>query len=433
MIFLKKANMEDAYKEWQCHAFLDEEAYFDNHYRGMSYEDFRNIALKEILDYDKGIGLPKGYVEASVYYLWHDDEIVGIFNLRKHLNEALRDGAGHIGYVIRKDCREKGYASFGLALALQEAEKIIPEDEIYMSVNKTNTASLKVQLKNGATIHHSDDEYYYTRIKKASCLDRKYLLDNFYTNICNEDTRLESSRQGKVEFITTTSYIDRYLKKGMHILEIGAGTGRYSLHYAEKGYKVDAIELVQHNIDILTGKIKDNMDITVRQGDALDLSCYEDNLFDVTLVLGPMYHLYDLKDVNKAIQEAIRVTKKAGIIAFAYLTNDSIILDDWKLFSAQFIDGVGNEYDEHYKIINKVEGIFSAYYIDEFKDIMKQHKDISFLHNVATDGLSNHLKAKLAAMNEKEFALWIKYHLSICERIECQGFSNHMLYICKKN
>ena len=58
------------------------------------------------------------------------------------------------------------------------------------------------------------------------------------------------------------------LKKGMRVLEIGAGTGRYSLAIAEQGFKVNAIELIDHNIDILKSKITENCSIDVRQGNA---------------------------------------------------------------------------------------------------------------------------------------------------------------------
>lgn len=92
------------------------------------------------------------------------------------------------------------------------------------------------------------------------------------------------------------------------ILEVGAGTVAYSLYYASKGYKVNAIEFVEHNLDILKSKITDNMYINAEQGDAVDLSRFKDNTFDITLVLGPLYHSFDDKDINKAISEAIRVT-----------------------------------------------------------------------------------------------------------------------------
>ena len=89
---------------------------------------------------------------------------MGIVNLRHCLNEALRQGAGHIGYGIRPEYRGRGYATAALALALEEARKIVPEEEIYLSVHKDNPASLKVQLRNGARVDHEDDREYYTRI-----------------------------------------------------------------------------------------------------------------------------------------------------------------------------------------------------------------------------------------------------------------------------
>lgn len=259
---------------------------------------------------------------------------------------------------------------------------------------------------------------------------RKNILNDFYTNSCDEDSRL-ASKHGSVEFITSTMYIDKFLKKGFRILEVGAGTGRYSLYYASKGYKVNSIEYVKHNVDVLNSKITNDMDIVAEQGDALDLSRFNDNTFDVTLVLGPLYHLYNREDQNKAISEAIRVTKNNGIIAIAYLTSDSIMVD-WVLKSHHLIDGYPNDYDDNFKMVNYPEGVFASFYIDEFKNIMSNF-NVSMLHNVATDGVANHEKEIIDSLSDEEFEIWMRYHLSTCERIELQGYSNHMLYICKKN
>lgn len=118
-----------------------------------------------MINNSKGIDLPEGHVPGTEYFLWDDNEIVGLFRIRHELNGFLREGAGHIGYGIKKECRGKGYATKGLALIIEKAKEIIKEDEIYMSVHKDNPASLQVQLKNGAYIHHEDDKKYYTRIK----------------------------------------------------------------------------------------------------------------------------------------------------------------------------------------------------------------------------------------------------------------------------
>lgn len=258
---------------------------------------------------------------------------------------------------------------------------------------------------------------------------REEILNRFYTEECNEDSRL-LSQHGQVEFLTTTNYLEKNLKEGDRILEIGAGTGRYSVYYAEQGYDVTAIEYVQHNVDVLKSKVKDYMKISAEQGDALDLSRFNDNTFDVTLVLGPLYHLYEEDDIKKAIEEAIRVTKKDGVIAISYLTNDSIMID-WALMGDHLIDGYPQDFDDKFKLRRYPEGVFSAFYIKEFKNLMSQY-NVTLLNNVATDGFTHHVKEKIDSLSKEEFSTWMRYHLLTCEREELQGYSNHMLYICRK-
>lgn len=259
--------------------------------------------------------------------------------------------------------------------------------------------------------------------------NRETILNDFYSN-SDEDSRL-LSQHGKVEFLTTCKYIDKCIKPDSKFVEIGAGTGRYSLFYADKGYDVTAIEYVQHNLDILKSNIKPNMNIRAEQGDAVDLSRFADDTFDVTVVLGPLYHLYDKSDVDKAISEAIRVTKKDGYVMFAYLTSDSIMID-WAIRDHHLIDGYPNDFDENFKMINYEEGIFSAYYVKEFMDIMNKYNNVDYVSNVATDGMTRHIKEFVDQLDNKEFEQYMKYHLSTCERYDLQGYSNHMLYICKK-
>jgi len=212
-------------------------------------------------------------------------------------------------------------------------------------------------------------------------------------------------------------------------LEVGAGTGRYSLLYASKGYDVTAIEYVQHNLDILKSKITNEMNIVAEQGDAIDLSRFEDNSFDMTLVFGPLYHLYEDEDIDKAISEAIRVTKKDGIIAIAYITSDGVFAE-WGI--DHLLDGYPNDFDKDFKLARYPEGIFAPFYISEFKEIMSKY-NVELINNVATDGIANIISDKLNALTEEEFKVWVNYQLSICEREDLQGYSCHMLYICKKN
>lgn len=166
MIFINKVNLEDVDKEYLFITNLPvNENGFTNSYHGISKEEFCTKIIYQIINHSEGKDLPAGYVPETCYFLWDDDCIVGLFRIRHFLNDFLKSGAGHIGYGIHKDYRGRGYATKGLALAIEEAKKIIPEDEIHMSVNINNIASLRVQEKNGAYIHHSDEREHYTRIK----------------------------------------------------------------------------------------------------------------------------------------------------------------------------------------------------------------------------------------------------------------------------
>ena len=213
------------------------------------------------------------------------------------------------------------------------------------------------------------------------------ILNKYYSEY-DEEARLVKDRSHHVEFITTIEYVDRYLKENDRILEVGAGTGRYSLYYASKGYKVDSVELIQSNIDVFKTKIKDDMDINVIKGNALDLSMYEDETFDVTLVLGPLYHLFTKENKEKAISEALRVTKKGGMIFLAYITNDAVILS-YGLRKGNLLR-IPELVDENYKVKDIPEEIFSVNLVDEFDEMMNDFS-VEHLHNVATDGISAQL------------------------------------------
>lgn len=167
MLYLKEANMEDMEKEYEFITNTPEyENGFTNPGSGCSKEAFENLILPGCINAAKGIGLQEGWVPQTDLFLWDDEEIVGLFRIRHYLTEALANGGGHIGYGIKREFRGRGYASEGLRQTIAKAWEIIKEDEIYMSVHKDNPASLRVQIKNGAYIHHEDDVEFYTRIKK---------------------------------------------------------------------------------------------------------------------------------------------------------------------------------------------------------------------------------------------------------------------------
>ncbi len=252
---------------------------------------------------------------------------------------------------------------------------------------------------------------------------------NEYYNSYNEDERLIKDKAHQLEYITTTKYIEKYLKKGDRILEVGAGTGRYSINYAEKGYQIDSVELVKRNLDILKSKITKDMNINAIQGNCIDLSMYNDNTFDITLILGPLYHLYNDNDIKQAISEAVRVTKKGGKIFFAFLPDDAVVISYG--IRGKHIKDLKKIVDNNWKVPKIPKEIFATYRIEELQDIINKF-DVKELALVTTDGIAPNIAIYVNELDEEEFKLFVEYHLKNCNRRELLGFSSHLLEIVEK-
>ena len=142
----------------------------------------------------------------------------------------------------------------------------------------------------------------------------------------DEDKRLNTSKARSIEFLTTVRFIERYLQKDMKIIDIGAGTGAYSLYYAKQGYDVTAVEPVERNLASLKSKISDDMKIKAILGNALDLSEFDNDSFDLVLCFGPLYHLISDEEKQNCIEETRRMCKPKGKILYAYISNDMVFV-----------------------------------------------------------------------------------------------------------
>lgn len=256
-------------------------------------------------------------------------------------------------------------------------------------------------------------------------------LEEYYSNYDEEGRLL--SRHGQVEYLTTMKYIHDYLSedKNKRILEVGAGTGRYSVTLAREGYRVDAVELTEHNLNILHSKLSGDEKLTAVQGNALDLSRYEDNLFDLTLVLGPMYHLYTKADQRKAIEEATRVTKPGGHIIIAYCMNDCVVVQITFQRNCLKHHIENNMLTEDFHCISKPEDLFSMVRIEEIH-ALTESLPAERLKTVAADGATLFIRDTVDAMDDETFEYYMKYHLATCERQDLIGYSNHTLDILRK-
>lgn len=245
-------------------------------------------------------------------------------------------------------------------------------------------------------------------------------------DIFNEDARLNHSKAARVEFLTTVHYIEKHLKDGDKILDIGAGAGEYSFYFAHKGYEVSALELADTNIAAFKKKLTPEDKIDLVQGNALDLSRYADKSFDIVLLLGPLYHLKNDADKQKCIREAKRVCKDGGKIFFAFISNDFVFLTEFVYDANYFSDG---DYDKETFKLNDFPFVFHT--VSAARKLLSDC-DVKILHEVASDGASELLAARINEMSEENYAQYLRYHFYTCEKPELLGMTNHLLFVGEK-
>lgn len=263
-------------------------------------------------------------------------------------------------------------------------------------------------------------------------MEANQYLNDFY-NHYDEDSRL-LFQHGSVEFLTTMRYIEKYLKHGDKVLEIGAGTGRYSHALARRGHSVDAVELVAHNIEVFRQNTRPGESVTIAQGNALDLSAFADNAYDVTLLLGPLYHLYTQDDKRRALREAIRVTKPGGVVFAAYVISDGCLLDEGfrrdNISVAEYVrDGLLDA--RTFTASSQPKDLFELVRKEDVDELMSVFP-VTRLHYVASDGCALLLRDEIDAMDADAFALYLKYHFATCERADLAGITSHAVDIFRK-
>ena len=246
-----------------------------------------------------------------------------------------------------------------------------------------------------------------------------------YYNKFNEEKRLDT-KHGQIEFLTSIKYIEDYLKKEDKIIDIGAGTGKYSKYFADKGYDVFAVELCKSNLREIEKK-----NIKCIQGNATNLKKINDNEYDITIIFGPMYHLISMEEKVKALEEAKRITKPGGYIFISYCMNEYAIITHGFIENT-IKDSIDNNLiDKNYKITPKETDLYSFVRLEDI-NYLKDKCNLKRVKIISQDGPTEYIKKTINKMNDYEFNTYLDYHLRTCERTELLGAGRHILDILQK-
>ncbi|MGW5349137.1 class I SAM-dependent methyltransferase [Streptomyces sp. NPDC004031] len=133
----------------------------------------------------------------------------------------------------------------------------------------------------------------------------------FYTDVFDEDARLTSSADGRLELLRTQELLRRFLPRApARVLDVGGGTGVHARWLVADGYEVELVDPVPRHVEQARRVCAASL------GDARQLAA-GDGAFDVVTLLGPLYHLPERDDRLRALREAARVVRPGGLVAAA--------------------------------------------------------------------------------------------------------------------
>lgn len=232
-------------------------------------------------------------------------------------------------------------------------------------------------------------------------------ISEYYSGY-DEESRLVKDKAHRVEFDTTVSVLDNYIVPNTRLLDIGAGTGRYSFYYAMQGVSVFAMDLVKKHVDIIANKLQGHKELKLEasQGNALDLSSFKEGEFDTVLCMGPLYHISNKKDQIKCLSECNRVLSSKGILAVAYINRNA-----HKEFGENpYFSGIEPDYI----------------------DLLLRDSGFRIREHIATDGVTPKIGRFINQLDEAEYKQWLDFNISTCRSKAAVENTLHALVIAEK-
>jgi ubiquinone/menaquinone biosynthesis C-methylase UbiE len=258
----------------------------------------------------------------------------------------------------------------------------------------------------------------------------------YYENY-NENERMDKH---PIEFIRSKEIISRYLPfTPMKIVDLCGASGHYAYWLAKMGHEVHLMDLSEKHIkETVANKEKYNVELSsIRQGDARSTD-FEDEAFDMVLLMGALYHLHEKDDRIKCIKETYRILKPGGIAVFAYISRYASILDGFSknlINDPLYLEIMEKDYYTgiHKNIENKTK-YFTNAYLHPTKEIYEELLYSKYANIIVygVEGFSTLLNEKEYFSDKKKLKILLKYLKLFEQDIEMMGTSHHRLAICKK-
>ena len=135
--------------------------------------------------------------------------------------------------------------------------------------------------------------------------------------------RFDLSPANRVNFYLHCRYLERYIQAGDHVLDVGAGPGRFTIEVAKLGATITVADISPRQLELNRVKVGEAgyeasvVDRVV--ADVTDLSRFPTGRFDAVVCYGgPLSYVFERAD--DALSELLRVTKRGGYVLLSVMS-----------------------------------------------------------------------------------------------------------------
>lgn len=253
-------------------------------------------------------------------------------------------------------------------------------------------------------------------------------------NAAHEWQRLANDR---TEFALTLRALDEHLPGGrLRILDIGGGPGRYAIELAQRGHSVTLADFSAAELDIARDRAAErHVELEgIVEADARHLVQFADHSFDAVLMLGPLYHLLETSDRERAIAEAKRVLRSPGTLFAAFITRYAV-LRFWAKYDPSRVVGDWPKYERQIATgrVTDNYGFTDVYTVrpEEVEPLMKscgfESSDL-----IGCEGVISMIREKVDGLDGDDWERWMDINYQLGKDRSTHGVTEHLLYVGKK-
>ncbi|MCL2527952.1 MAG: methyltransferase domain-containing protein [Defluviitaleaceae bacterium] len=264
--------------------------------------------------------------------------------------------------------------------------------------------------------------------------DTKIIRDYYDAEVEKEWVRIAN----RPEFLLTCRMLNRYIKTGDTVLDIGGGPGRYSLYLAGKGCDVTLLDLSEGNTKFAAAQATcEWLSIKTITGDARVADTLAANLYDHVLLMGPMYHLLEEADRVKAVTAALNLLKPGGVIYISFINSFAGIVYAAKYEPSLMISTLPSELEYRKNLLARKsyagDAFTRAFFIEqsEILPFMAQFP-LEKMHLFGQEGVMSPCEGNIMSQPQEVVDAWLDFCEKLWDRDEFLTWAEHLMYVGRK-